>query len=291
MSEGIETVRSFNRTVGGRLGAMDDRFLGRDRPMGEARVLWEIGPEGAEVRALRARLGLDSGYLSRLLRALEDGGMVVTAPNPADRRIRRAELTEAGLAERAVLDERSDELAEAVLTPLDERRRSELLDAMARVDRLLTAGTVELRPVDPDHPDAEGCLALYRDELERRTDRDPSTSLPVPADSIRPPLGMTLVAYLGEAPIGCGALKGSPSAPPEIKRLWVSADARGLGVGARLMQALEAAAVEQGATRVLLDTNSALAEATAMYRATGYVEVDPYNAEPMSDLWMEKRLG
>jgi len=289
MIEGVETVRSFNRSVGHRLGAMDERFLGRARPMGQARVLWEIGPEGAEVRELRARLGLDSGYLSRLLRALEADGMVVTAPSSADGRIRRAELTGAGRAERGVLDERSDELAEAVLAPLDPRRRTELLDAMARVERLLTAGAVEIRAVDPDHPDATACLVLYRDELHGRTGRDPATSLPVPARSIRPPLGLNLVAYLAGAPVGSGALKGG-SGPPEIKRLWVSPDARGLGVGGRLMRSLEAAAAEGGATRVRLDTNTALTEAVAMYRATGYEEVEPYNQEPMSDLWLEKEL-
>ena len=63
----IESIRRFNRAVGRHLGALDDRFLGQDRPMGEARLLWEIGPDGADLRALRARLGLDSGYLSRLV--------------------------------------------------------------------------------------------------------------------------------------------------------------------------------------------------------------------------------
>jgi ribosomal protein S18 acetylase RimI-like enzyme len=173
---------------------------------------------------------------------------------------------------------------------LDPRRRAELLEAMARVERLLTAGAVEIRSVDPDHPDALGCLPPYRDELQRRTGRDPAKSLPVPADSIRPPRGLNLVAYLAGAPVGAGALKGEP-APPEIKRLWVSPGARGLGVGGRLMRELEAAAAERGATRVRLDTNTALTEAVAMYRATGYAEVEPYNGEPMSDLWMEKELA
>ena len=72
----IEQVRRFNRTVTERVGALDDHFLGRDRALGEARLLWEIGPDGCEVRLLRARLALDSGYLSRLLRSLEAAGLV-----------------------------------------------------------------------------------------------------------------------------------------------------------------------------------------------------------------------
>ena len=67
----IGSVRRFNRTVTERIGALEDSFLSRGRPLGQARVLWEIGPDGTRVRALRARLGLDSGYLSRMLRALE----------------------------------------------------------------------------------------------------------------------------------------------------------------------------------------------------------------------------
>lgn len=113
----VDQVRSFNRTVTQRVGALSDRFLARDRPLGEARVLWEIGTEGCEVRSLRSRLGLDSGHASRLLRALEAAGLVRVAPGPSDRRIRVARLTPAGLAERALLDRRSDELAGSILSP------------------------------------------------------------------------------------------------------------------------------------------------------------------------------
>ena len=93
-------MRSFNRLVVQRVGALDDRYLSRDRPLGEARVLWEIGVEGCEVRQLRARLELDSGYLSRLLRSLEGAGLVSVGSAAADRRVRTARLTAAGVAER-----------------------------------------------------------------------------------------------------------------------------------------------------------------------------------------------
>src|SRR5918996_2796360 len=126
----VAEVRRFNRTVTAHVGALNDRFLGRGRPLGEARVLWEIGPEGCEVRSLRARLELDSGYASRLLRKLEADGMIRVVPSTSDGRVRRAELTEAGLAERAELDGRSDELAESFLRPLDSRQRDRLGAAM-----------------------------------------------------------------------------------------------------------------------------------------------------------------
>src|ERR687896_2006541 len=125
----VDEVRRFNRTVTQRVGALDDRFLARDRPMAEARLLWEIGPAGCELRALRARLGLDSGHASRLLRALEADGLVEVVPSASDRRVRTARLTAAGLAERAVLDERSDELAQSLLAPLTGAQRRRLVAA------------------------------------------------------------------------------------------------------------------------------------------------------------------
>ena len=109
--EMVQQLRSFNRLVTQRVGALDDRFLARGRPLGEARVLWEIGEEGCDVRLLRARLGVDSGYLSRLLRSLEAAGLAEVVPSEGDRRVRTARLTAEGLAEREVLDRRSDELA------------------------------------------------------------------------------------------------------------------------------------------------------------------------------------
>lgn len=152
--EQINQVRRFNRTVTERVGVLHERYLGRDRPIGEARLLWEVGEQGQDVRRLRERLGLDSGYVSRLLRSLEADGLVTVEPQPRDRRVRTVRLTAAGRAERVMLDGRSDELAGSLLEPLNAAQRARLVAAMAEVDRLLTAATVTLDTVDPDHPDA-----------------------------------------------------------------------------------------------------------------------------------------
>src|ERR671926_241185 len=130
MTSDIVQVRRFNRMVTQRVGALNDRFLARDRPLAVSRLLWEIGTEGAEVVMLRARLGLDSGQLSRILRALEADGLITVIRSDADRRVRVARLTAAGLRERAELDQRSDRLAESILKPLDEDKRAELVAAM-----------------------------------------------------------------------------------------------------------------------------------------------------------------
>src|SRR4051812_35834408 len=145
----VEQVRRFNRAVTQRVGALNDRFLGRGRPLGEARVLWEIGVEGCEVRSLRSRLGLDSGHASRLLRALEADGLARIKPSPSDGRVRVARLTARGITERARLDERSDDVAASMLGSLDDDGRAQLVAAMQTVERLLTKGSVDIREVDP----------------------------------------------------------------------------------------------------------------------------------------------
>src|SRR5258706_6413771 len=95
----VDQVRRFNRVVTERIGALGETYLGRGRPLGETRLLWEIGADGADVRDLRGRLGIDAGYASRLLRSLEAEGMVRVEAGTTDRRIRRASLTPRGLAE------------------------------------------------------------------------------------------------------------------------------------------------------------------------------------------------
>jgi DNA-binding MarR family transcriptional regulator/GNAT superfamily N-acetyltransferase len=288
-----DQVRSFNRTVTQRVGALSDSFLALDRPLGAARMLWEIGSEGCEVRTLRHRLGLDSGHASRLLRSLEAAELVRLAPSRSDRRIRIAELTAAGLGERALLDERSDELAASMLAPLDAGQRERLLDAMRTVERLLTFGAVEIRPADPTHPDARQCFRAYFDELGRRSESgfDPAVSSLAEPRELTPPAGCLLIAYLRAEPVGCGAVKHHSGAISEIKRLWVSSSARGLGLGRRLLAELEERSASRGARVARLDTHGALVEAISLYRSAGYHEIPAFNDEPFADHWFEKELS
>jgi DNA-binding MarR family transcriptional regulator/predicted N-acetyltransferase YhbS len=289
----VAQVRRFNRTVTQRVGALQDEFLGRGRPLGAARVLWEIGPGGRDVRALRSALGLDSGYLSRLLRALEADGLVAVEPAATDRRVRVARLTPAGAAERETLDRRSDEVAAALLAPLAPRQRDRLAAAMADVERLLRAGMIEIEVTDPAHPHARHCLRAYAAELDRRFDTgfDTARSNPAPDEGLRPPAGLMLVARLGDEPVGCGALRFGADGIGEIKRMWVSGTVRGTGLGRRLLGELEAHAAARGARVLRLETNRALVEAVALYRSAGYAEVPAFNDEAYAHHWFEKRLA
>jgi len=287
-----ERVRSFNRTVTQRIGVLHDEYLARGRPLGASRVLWEIGDAGTDLRALRVRLDLDSGYLSRLVRSLEQGGLIVVEPSPGDKRVRSIRITAAGRAERKVLDRRSDELAQSLLAPLSDAQRDRLVAAMEVVERLLSAGLVEVDIESPSSAAARFCIASYFSELNTRFDTgfDPSRSISADVAELTEPVGLLLVARLREEPVGCGALKLHGAEPAEIKRMWVAPAARGLGVGRRILSELEQRARERRVGLVRLETNKTLREAMGLYRSAGYVEVDAFNDEPYAQHWFEKRL-
>jgi DNA-binding MarR family transcriptional regulator/N-acetylglutamate synthase-like GNAT family acetyltransferase len=288
----IALVRSFNRLVTRQVGALNDRYLGR-RPLGESRVLFEIGPDGATARDVRARLGLDSGYLSRMIRSLERDGLVEKRPNPADRRTTRLCLTRAGRSEMRDLDRISDELASSALAPLTGEQRERLLRAQAEVRHLLAISMVAIAAEEPSSADARWCLAHYFAELRERFEDpfDPGRTLPADRQDLVPPSGAFLVARFNGQPAGCGALKTLTPGVGEIMRMWVDRAHRGLGIGPRILDALELRATALGHHTVRLYTNRSLGEAKRMYRRHGYAEIDRYNDDPYADHWFEKRLG
>lgn len=288
----VAQVRRFNRTVTARVGALDEEHLARGRPLAANRILWESGEGGVDVRTLRARLGLDSGYLSRLLRSLEQEGLVEVVPDAVDGRVRRVERTPAGQAEFAAMEGLSDELAWSMLVGLGDVDRRRLLDAMGTVDRLLTRGLVELAVEDPSTVDARTCLDAYFAEIDQRFDEGFSFDAAEPFDvgDMVEPEGLLLLARLHGRPIGCGALHFFPDGVADVKRMWVDPSARGLGLGRRLMDELEAEARRRGVRLLRLETNRALVEAIALYAAAGYVEVDPFNDEVHAHHWFAKPL-
>lgn len=288
----LDQVRSFNRVVTQRVGALQEPYLARKRSLGASRVLWEIGTGGTDVRTIRARLDLDSGYLSRLLRSLEAEGLVRVHSSPDDQRVRVVHLTESGSAERAQLDRLSDDLARSLLACLDDRQRSRLVEAMSTVERLLTAGLVEVRVEDPTSQAAQSCLRAYFSELDARFDTgfDTDLSIPVAAGDLVEPDGLLLLARIHGEPVGAGAVKFHGAQPAELKRMWVAPQARGLGVGRRILVELERHARRAGAASARLETNRRLTEAIRLYRSSGYIEIPPFNDEPYAHHWFEKDL-
>jgi len=288
----INHVRRFNRVVTMRTGALSESYLGRGRPLGQARLLFEVGPYGSDIASLRESLGLDSGYASRLLRSLEADGLVAIRRDGGDKRRRLVTLTDKGRAERAEYDALSDGLAQSLLDSLGPSQRQRLVAAMAEVETLLNAGSVTIAAEPEDSSDAQRCVASYFEELDTRFEDgfDPGNGgyagKPAAANSA----GTFLIARLHGRAIGCGALKSLDASTGEIKRMWVAPEARGLGVARRLLAALEAEARALGMSRVVLDTNRTLVEAQGMYRKAGYRDIARYNENSYADFFFEKTL-
>ena len=287
----IQQVRSFNRAVTQRIGALEDDYLSRGRPLGEARLIFEIGHSGGtDLRALRRKLGLDSGYMSRLLRSLEAQGLVQSRKKAGDGRARELSLTDKGCEEYETYDTLSDGLAHSILSGLNKLQRERLVTAMNEVERLIRVAGIVIVLESADSEDAQSCLGQYRTELASRFDGgfDPSKGNNLTVEEMTPPAGYLLVARLDGRPIGCGALKRLSEKEGEVKRVWTSPDARGLGVAGKMMDSLEQLARDVGFRVVKLDTNRTLTEAQAMYSKRGYRTIERYNDNPYAHHWFEK---
>ncbi len=291
LTDPIARLRRFNRALTVEVGALDTSFLGRGRPLGVARVLSSITPDGTAVATLRESLRLDSGLLSRILRRLEGEGLVTTGPAAQDRRQRIARLTPAGQAEKAEYDRLNDRLAATMLDRLAQDA-GPLLAAMDRIATLLNRDRITIAPTDPETPDARACLAAYAALLAATIPGITATHVPVPdpeADQYRPPQGAFLLARSDGLPLACVSLKRIDTTTGEVKRLWVAPAARGLGLARRMMAAIEDEGRALGLARLRLDTNENLPEAIALYRKTGWAEVAPFTPFPATH-WFAKAL-
>ncbi|GGY92300.1 bifunctional helix-turn-helix transcriptional regulator/GNAT family N-acetyltransferase [Streptomyces poonensis] len=301
-TDDVARLRRFNRCHTRRIGVLDDHYLGQDRPLGEARLLFEIGDDGASLRELRGRLGLDAGYLSRMVKSLERQGLVRVSVHPGDSRLRLAGLTPAGHVEVREQNHRADALAAGLLGGLTPAQRAELTGALGTAQRLLRLASIGVRLVGGGHRDARACLDAYAADIGERFPEGFDRAALVRPDEVSGKAGAFLVAYEDGRPVGCGALRRleppverAPGTAPrlgtgEIRHVWVHPDARRLGLARRLLGELENAARERGYGVVRLDTHAVLTEAQAMYRACGYTEIPRYDDNVYAAHWFEKRL-
>lgn len=276
-----EVLRRFNRTWSQRVGVLEESYLGTGRPLAVSRLQFEIGEQGAAVSELRERLGLDSGYLSRLLRRLEADGSVVVRATADDARRREAVLTEQGRSEWADLERRSQRLADDLVGRLTAGQQQRLADALSQADLLIRVATIELVEVPVDAPVARAAVARYFAELGERFGFEPGAP-----DTE----GRFLVATSGSEPVACGGVRALPDGRAEIKRLWVDPAWRGSGLGGRVLRRLEEVAADDGHPEVVLDTKAGLLEAVALYERTGYRRIERYNDNPDAELFFAKPL-
>jgi DNA-binding MarR family transcriptional regulator/predicted GNAT family N-acyltransferase len=295
VADPVTVVRRFNRSYTQRIGVLEDSFLGMGMPLGPARLLFEIGAGdiGAgptTTQALRERLGLDSGYLSRLLRALEHDDLIEVIADPDDKRRRRVTLTAKGRDRWRELERRSDDRARLLIEPLTDRQRQRLATALAEADLLVRAATVTFEPVGPAEPRAREAVGRYFAEIGRRFGFDPAGEPDKDAKYLVPPTGLFLVAVSDGTPVACGGVQTIGPRVGELKRMWVHDDWRGAGLGSRLLRTLEDRARALGHQTLRLDTNKALTEAVSMYERAGYVVTERYNDNPWATDFFAKAL-
>lgn len=281
-------VRDFNRFYTQRIGVLTDRYLGQ-RPLGEARLLFEIGAT-ADVGAVRTRLGLDSGYLSRMLRSLERQGLIELRPHPADARARIATLTPAGQAARSDLDTRSEQAAAGLVDPLTPAQRERLAIAMDEVQRLLRLAAITIEAVPAGSEAGRRCLHAYARELSVRFPEGYDVDELTPPEQFTPPKGVLLVAFDGPDGVGCVGLRTLAPGVAEVRHMWVHDRMRRSGLGGRLLREIEARALALGLPTVRLNTHKVLPEAVAMYHAAGYADTDAYSDDVHGQLSFVKQL-
>lgn len=285
----IARIRRFNRAVTREAGVLDQSYLGRGRPLGPARVLYAVGSEGADLDDIRSYLGLNDPMLSRYLNALQSEGLLKLDREQSDGR-RHAHLTKAGHIELTAYNTLSDTQAQSLL---DRHPRPQaLLEAMDLIASALGQSDLTFVEIDPRSPDALYCLEAYYAELGARlnTGFDVALSADPEAGDMMAPRGSFVVAMSDGFPLGCVGVKGTDKGYGEIKRLWVSPAARGMGLAKRLMTAAEASARALGIPMLRLDTNSALPEAVKLYQTTGWSEIARFNDDPYPDVFFEKAL-
>ncbi|QWA23841.1 bifunctional helix-turn-helix transcriptional regulator/GNAT family N-acetyltransferase [Streptomyces osmaniensis] len=286
----VTAFRRFNRYFTRRIGVLDDHYLGQSRPLGEARLLFEIG-DGMSLRELRSRLGLDAGYLSRMAKALQAQGMVTLSAHPEDSRLRMIAPTPAGRVEVEEQNRRANLVAAGLLDGLSEPQRAELAGALATAQRLLRLASITVALVDGAAPDARACLDGYAADIDERFPEGFDKDDLVAPQEVSGDAGAFFVAYEEDRPVGCGALRRLEPGVGEIRHVWVHPAARRLGLARRLLDALEQEAVARHLNVVRLDTHAALTEAQAMYRACGYVAIPAYDDNVYASHWFEKRLA
>ncbi|TXS53016.1 MarR family transcriptional regulator [Streptomyces sp. uw30] len=289
-AEQVTAFRRFNRYFTRRIGVLDDHYLGQDRPLGEARLLFEIG-DGVSLRELRSRLGLDAGYLSRMAKALQAQGMVRLSTHSQDSRLRMIELTPAGRVEVKEQNRRANVVVAGLLDGLSEPQRAELTGALTTAQRLLRLAGITVALVDGAAPDALACLDAYAADIDERFPEGFDKDDLVRPEEVSGDAGAFFVAYEESRPVGCGALRRLEPGVGEIRHVWVSPTARRLGLARRLLAALEQEATTRHLTVVRLDTHASLTEAQAMYRACGYTAIPAYDDNVYASHWFEKRLA
>jgi DNA-binding MarR family transcriptional regulator len=295
----VKALRGFNRFYTQRIGVLSP-YLASDFSLTEVRVLYELAHRELPTAAEIGRdLGLDAGYLSRILRRFEQRGWVARAPSPADARQSLLKLTPAGHDAFAPLQQRSRDEAAAMLAPLAAPDREAVIAAMARVQRLLSGEAAAPRTAvlrDP-RPGDMGWVVQQHGELYARefgyTAAFEAAVAKIAADYLLrfdPEREKGWIAELDGERVGSVFVVRRSATVAQLRLLILSPAARGLGLGARLTDECIAFARSRGYRKLVLWTQSHLEAARSIYRSRGFVLLksepnDDYGPHLTSETW------
>jgi len=286
----IDTVRRFNRFYTRRIGVLRDGLLGSPYALAEARVLYELGQrDGPTAAELGRELNLDQGYLSRLVRGLERGGLVARARSDVDGRRNHLALTAKGRRAFATLNARSNEEVAGMLAALPDAAQRGLVSALATVETVLGAGPQARVPylLRTHRPGDIGWVigrhgALYAEEYGWDETFEAFVA-EIAARFVRnfdPKRERCWVAEREGRNVGAVFLVRKSATVAQLRMLIVEPEARGLGIGRRLVAECERFARRAGYRKIVLWTNDILDAARHLYEEAGYrlVKAEPHHS-------------
>jgi DNA-binding MarR family transcriptional regulator/GNAT superfamily N-acetyltransferase len=275
-----EAVRGFNRFYTSRIGIIPEDYLGSRYTLAEARVIYELGRLGHDGESTATELGreleLDLGYLSRLLQALKQRGLIRGERSPSDGRRSALTLTPKGRKSYLALDARSRKEIGGMLSPLPESDRSRLVGAMRTVEALLKneKAQIELRGHRPGDMGwvvhSHGKLYFEEYGWDERFEALVAGITKDFVENLDPARERCWIAEMDGEPVGSVFLIKSSKAVAKLRLLLIEPKARGLGLGKRLVAECIDFARAKGYRKLVLWTQSNLAAARHIYRSAGF---------------------
>jgi DNA-binding MarR family transcriptional regulator/GNAT superfamily N-acetyltransferase len=279
----IDAVRRFNRLYTRRIGVLNSHFLDSPFSLTEVRVLYELSRRAPMMAAeLADELGLDRGYLSRLLARLDERGIVEKQRSAEDGRARLLQMTAKGRRIFATLESRQDEAVGTLLEPMAPDSRAHLLASMAKISSLLgepvdSPGTFLLRPPGPGdlgwivHRQA----VLYDQEYGWNQEFEALLARIVAdfVDHIDPDRERAWVAERDHQVVGSIFCVMKSATVAKLRLLYVEPECRGLGIGGRLVEECIRFARSARYKRLTLWTNDVLRAARRIYERAGFALV------------------